>query len=556
MLCNVHTDGKLRIIIAMCLGVSLMVTAVGLSALGNDGATTTAAEISSAKWLMFTINMAGLAVALGMSVLLGRQITQPIAGLVSVVDQLSQGNIEIEIKGAERGDEIGSIASALNIWRNNQMSRRAAQASVDSERNVRAERAERIQHLTRQFDDSVRSTVQEVVSAAMQLQATSQSLAGVAEQTSQQTLSVSEASETASANVQTVAAAAEELAASIQEISHQARTSSAVAMSASEEARQTNEMVRGLAAAAQKIGDVINLINDIAAQTNLLALNATIEAARAGEAGKGFAVVANEVKHLANQTARATGEISTQIAEVQDATDKAVMAIEGISATIARINDISAGIFHAVEAQGAATIEIARNVQQASSGTHQVMLHIGGVADGTRATRTAAGELLNAAGDLRKQANKIDNEVGDFLRRVNSSAGETADQLKKGLAAHGAWKARLEKAVADGKSDADPQKLATDNNCDFGKWLYSVPDDVKRTQEWTRIREFHAGFHQQASNVLVWALGGNQADALAAMAETGPYGQVANKLSSEINQWMGKLSGSAPQPVTTSAARF
>ena len=421
MLCNVHTDGKLRIIIAMCLGVSLMVTAVGLSALGNDGATTTAAEISSAKWLMFTINMAGLAVALGMSVLLGRQITQPIAGLVSVVDQLSQGNIEIEIKGAERGDEIGSIASALNIWRNNQISRRAAQASVDSERNVRAERAERIQHLTRQFDDSVRSTVQEVVSAAMQLQATSQSLAGVAEQTSQQTLSVSEASETASANVQTVAAAAEELAASIQEISHQARTSSAVAMSASEEARQTNEMVRGLAAAAQKIGDVINLINDIAAQTNLLALNATIEAARAGEAGKGFAVVANEVKSLATATARATGDITERVSAIQTETLSAARAIEAIVQTIHAIDEIAGAVSVAIEQQDSATRDISANVQHAATSATEVSENVTSLLSIAMRTGQSTKELVVSAHIMAGLANELDEKVKDFSSDVRSA---------------------------------------------------------------------------------------------------------------------------------------
>jgi len=268
------------------------------------------------------------------------------------------------------------------------------------------------------FERDVSSMVGVISSAATELQTTAQSMATTAEQTTQQASAVANAAEQASENVQTVAAATEELTASIQEISRQVSQSTHIAGSAVEEAQRTNIMVQGLAEAAGKIGQVVKLINDIASQTNLLALNATIEAARAGDAGKGFAVVAGEVKNLANQTAKATDEISAQIAAVQAATKDAVGAIQGIGSTISKISEIASAIAAAVEEQGAATQEIARNVQQAAMGTGAVTNNIGSVTHAAGETGHAAHEVLSAAGELSRQSERLNSQVNHFLTDV------------------------------------------------------------------------------------------------------------------------------------------
>ena len=270
------------------------------------------------------------------------------------------------------------------------------------------------------FERDVSSMVGVISSAATELQATAQSMAATAEETSQQAEAVANAAGQASENVQTVAAATEELTASIHEISRQVNQSTHIAGAAVEEARRTDAMVQGLAEAAGKIGQVVKLINDIASQTNLLALNATIEAARAGDAGKGFAVVAGEVKNLANQTAKATDEISAQIAAVQTATKDAVGAIQGIGGTISKISEIASAIAAAVEEQGAATQEIARNVQQAAMGTGAVTSNIGSVTHAAGETGHAAHEVLSAAGELSRQSERLNSQVNHFLTDVRS----------------------------------------------------------------------------------------------------------------------------------------
>jgi methyl-accepting chemotaxis protein len=265
------------------------------------------------------------------------------------------------------------------------------------------------------FERDVAASVGIVASASTQLRATAQSMAASAEQTSRQAAAVAQAADHASENVQTVASAAEQLSASIHEISRQVTQSTEIANSAVDEAGRTNQMVQGLTEAAQRIGEVVKLINNIASQTNLLALNATIEAARAGEAGKGFAVVANEVKSLANQTAKATDEISVQILAVQNATKEAVVAIGGIGGTIGKMSEIAAAIAAAVEEQGAATKEIARNVQQAAAGTGQVLTNIGGVTDAAGGAAQAAHDVLSAAGELSVQSEKLSSEINAFI---------------------------------------------------------------------------------------------------------------------------------------------
>ncbi len=268
------------------------------------------------------------------------------------------------------------------------------------------------------FERDIQGVVSQVAAAATQMEASARTMAANAEETSMQSTTVAAAAEEATVNIQTVAAAAEELSSSIAEIGRQVSHSAAIASSAMDEATRTNDMVQSLAEAAGRIGQVVKLINDIASQTNLLALNATIEAARAGDAGKGFAVVANEVKSLANQTAKATDEIATQIAAVQNATRDAVGAIGGIASTIGQINDISGGIAAAVEEQGAATQEIARNVQQAAMGTQEVTGTIARVSAAAFETGNAARDVLGSAESLTRNSAILNEQVDKFVREI------------------------------------------------------------------------------------------------------------------------------------------
>jgi methyl-accepting chemotaxis protein len=295
--------------------------------------------------------------------------------------------------------------------------------SVYQEKMMLSERGLRqnIENLTQTFGEKVGHMVGLVSSAATQLQATAESMTGTAERTMRQAANVTSAAEEASVNVQTVASASEELASSISEISRQVAQSAKIAGKAADDAKHTDSVVRALAEGARSIGEVVGLISNIAGQTNLLALNATIEAARAGDAGKGFAVVASEVKSLATQTAKATDQIGQQIAQIQAATNEAVIAIQGISSTIAEVNEIAAAIAAAVEEQGAATQEIARNIQQASAGTQDVTSNIAGVNQGASTTGAAAGEVLTAAGELSRQAEHLNGEVGRFIAEVKAA---------------------------------------------------------------------------------------------------------------------------------------
>ncbi|MBN8897053.1 MAG: methyl-accepting chemotaxis protein, partial [Rhodospirillales bacterium] len=348
-------------------------------------------------------------------------VGRPLTGMVDVTRRLAEGDLDIHVAGAERKDEIGLLAAALRVFKDNAVEARRLAAEQQREQEQKVQRAAQLDQLTRAFEVKAGQLVNALGSAATEMEATAQVMSSNAEETNQQSMAVASAAEQASANVQTVASAAEELASSIVEIGRQVSKSSEIAAHAVEEARQTDATVRSLAAGAQKIGDIVTLIQSIAAQTNLLALNATIEAARAGDAGKGFAVVASEVKALAGQTSKATDDIASQIGAIQEATQRTVAAIDGIGTVIGQINHSGANIAAAVEQQGSATQEIARNVQQAAQGTGQVTANIVGVKEAATGTGAAAAQVLSAANDLSRQSETLASEVNAFLTNVKAA---------------------------------------------------------------------------------------------------------------------------------------
>lgn len=348
-----------------------------------------------------------------------RALAKPLRNMVSVMNVLARGDTNVEIPAAG-SDEIGDIARALEVFKVNKLEADRMAAEQATQQEATAQRSVSMDKLTHTFEANVVTILGSVGQATDSMRATAESLNTNADHTSEQASAVSSAAEIASNNVQTVASAAEELTASIQEISSNVSDSATIASGAVGEAERANEMVKGLAQAASKIGEVVSLITDIADQTNLLALNATIEAARAGEAGKGFAVVASEVKNLANQTAKATEEISSQIGGIQDATVNAVDAIGAITGTINKINEIASTIASAVEEQGAATNEIARNTEEAATGTNEMSSNIELVNTAAGETGRAATEVLTAIGQVSEQADGIREEVETFLNGVKA----------------------------------------------------------------------------------------------------------------------------------------
>jgi len=373
--------------------------------------------------IIFSIVILGLGIAafvVSVWIVLGR-VTKPLERMTRAMGLLAAGDHSIEVPSIGRKDEIGDMAQALQVFKDNAIENaRLQEEQKQAETRMQEEKQRAMVELADRFERQVKDVVDGVSSSATEMQATAQQMAATAEETSRQSANVATASDQATANVQTVAATAEELSASIAEIGRQVMQSAKIAQNAVEEAETTNQTVQGLAEAASRIGEVVDLINDIAGQTNLLALNATIEAARAGEAGKGFAVVAQEVKNLANQTAKATEEISQQITAVQEETSGAVGAIEKIRGIISEVNDIATTISSAVEEQGVSTQEIARNVQQAAQGTQDVNSNIESVNKAAGETGSAAGQVLNAAQEMSRQAEGLSGEVDRFLNEVRA----------------------------------------------------------------------------------------------------------------------------------------
>jgi methyl-accepting chemotaxis protein len=372
-------------------------------------------------WMM---GLCGAALLLGTGVawLIGRSVAGPVTAMTAAMAGISRGDLLVDIPSRDARDEIGEMAKAMQVFKDNALQVQALRREQEvAQQKAAAERAEAMKKMADAFEASVMNVVELVSSSASQLRETAQSMSAAADQTGTQAKTVALASEQASSNVQTVASAAEELSTSIREISRQVVEATSISQNAAEQTARTNEMVVSLAAAADKIGEVVRLINDIAAQTNLLALNATIEAARAGEAGKGFAVVANEVKNLANQTGRATDEIRVQIVAVQEETRKAVDAIREIADVIDKVRTISSLIAASVEQQGSATQEIARNVQQASQGTTAVSSNIDQVMRSAARTQDESGKVLGEARGLLENSDRLRADVRSFLNTVRAS---------------------------------------------------------------------------------------------------------------------------------------
>jgi methyl-accepting chemotaxis protein len=395
---------------------------IDLNNSGADKAAQDAADsYASALMMLAAILGAAVMVGIGVSFYLVRDVSSGIASIVTPMQALGKGDLSAEVPHQGEKTEIGAMADTLQVFKQALIAKKAADeaAAVDAEAKI--ERGRRVDSITRNFESMIGEIVQTVSSASTQLEASAGTLSATAARSQTLTTAVAAASEEASTNVQSVASATEELSSSVNEISRQVQESARMATDAVGQARVTNDRVSELSKAASRIGDVVELINTIAGQTNLLALNATIEAARAGEAGRGFAVVASEVKALAEQTAKATGEIGQQITGIQAATHDSVTAIKEISGTIERLSEISSTIAAAVEEQGAATQEISRNVQQAAHGTQQVSANITDVQRGASETGSASSQVLSAAQSLSGDSNRLKLEVGKFLDSVRTA---------------------------------------------------------------------------------------------------------------------------------------
>jgi methyl-accepting chemotaxis protein len=404
--------------------LELMQAALDLAQKNADSAKAVAsAELSQANRLSLAITIVMIVSLVGSVIFTFLDVSRPLTRLNGALGKMAGGELNIDIPGGNRGDEIGDVAKTVIVIRDNAERKAQAEAAAkaNQDRHAAAQRKADMINLADKFETAIGEIVETVSSAASELEASASTLTSTAERAQELTTMVASASEEASTNVQSVASATEELSSSIGEIGRQVQDSARMAVDAVGQARSTTDRVSELSKAASRIGDVVELINTIAGQTNLLALNATIEAARAGEAGRGFAVVAAEVKALAEQTAKATGEIGQQVTGIQAATQESVGAIREISGTIERLSEIASAIAAAVEEQGAATQEISRNVQQAAQGTQQVSVNITDVQRGASETGSASSQVLTAAQSLSGDSSRLRAEVHKFLESVRAA---------------------------------------------------------------------------------------------------------------------------------------
>ncbi len=373
--------------------------------------------------LMLTLGCLGLLAFVSVIIfLLARSLTKPVVQMTMAMARLADGDLSVNIPARDRKDEIGEMAAAVQVFKNNALDRqRLAEEQEAGKQRTAQEKTALMNRLAADFEANIGGLISGVSAAVTQLEASAKKMADTAAQTKTKSDSVAMESTNTSSNVMTIASATEELSSSVSEISRQVAHSAGVARHAVQKANHTNQMVGSLANASQKIGEVVKLITDIAGQTKLLALNATIEAARAGEVGKGFAVVANEVKELAKQTTAATKEISDQIAGIQGATNEAVEAIRDIGNTIGEIDEISTSIAAAVEEQGVVTLDIAQNTQRAATGSRSVSGDIAIVAHAADETGMAAAQVLAAASELSLKANALRHDVTLFLNTIRTS---------------------------------------------------------------------------------------------------------------------------------------
>ena len=398
---------------------------MGITTKGQAAMSRHANELSAKA--MWQIAQAGIITLLGLLMALAgiwvamARVSRPLNHITHAMSSIAAGDKSTEVPFLERSDEVGAMAKALDVFKRAAIEKDRLEEEQAALTMAEKSRQKRMEETIRLFDGQMQDVLHAVSNAATELQTTAEGMSSAAEETSRQATSVAAASEEASVNVQTVAAAAEELAASVQEVGSQASQSSHIAQNAVKQVAETDGKIDGLSDAVTKIGEVARLINDIASQTNLLALNATIEAARAGEAGKGFAVVASEVKNLASQTAKATEEITSQIAMVQTATADVIQAITTVRNSIAETNTVAASIAAAVEEQSATTKEIAANTNQAANGTSEVSRNIGGMTVVASQAGAAANQVLSSASGLSQQAETLRRNVADFFEKVRAA---------------------------------------------------------------------------------------------------------------------------------------
>ena len=379
-------------------------------------------RISEEAFIITLVLITVIAVAcLALGLIVGRSVSRPVSTLTDRMRALAGGDKSIEVPNTKATDEIGDMARAVLVFKENMIRNDEMAAEQEAQRAARERRAQAIEKITSNFDNQVREMLQVVASATHQLDASAQSMLHISQQTTDQASLVASASHEASANVQTVATATEELGASIGEIGTRVSDSSRMAGEAEEQARASSDAVNSLEASAQEIGQIVTLIQEIAEQTNLLALNATIEAARAGDAGKGFAVVASEVKSLATQTGKATEQIATQIGRIQQETGRSADAIRAIAQTVSQLRETAAGIAAAVEEQSSATQEISRSVQEAAVGTESVSENIGRVDSGARETGASAQEVQATSSELARQSEALSKMIAGFLEEVRAA---------------------------------------------------------------------------------------------------------------------------------------